>query len=1007
ERQSRDIRVLIADDHPIFREGLAKVISRDSRLHVVAQAEDGDQAVARLIELRPDVAVLDLDMPERDGFAVTRAAQAAKLTVKVIILTSHNNEALFHSALDLGVAGYVLKDGAIHEIVNAIRTVAGGRHYFSPELSTYLLHRANRPTNVVSLAERESTSNDLASSEALRVSLRPFEPAADRRISHYRILKKLGEGGMGQVYLAEDLNLGRQVAIKVLSHELTDNPDHLRRFEREARAASALNHPNILTVYEIGEADGAHFIATEFIEGESLSHRMHRGPIELAEVLDIGIQIASALAAAHEAKIVHRDIKRDNIMVREDHLVKVLDFGLAKVAQEEAPEVDSEGVTKALLKTTPGLVMGTAEYMSPEQARGQEVDERTDIWSLGVVLYRMVTRHAPFKGGTMSDVIASILKTDPPPLVNEAEPVPRQLEQIISKALRKNREDRYQHIKDLLIDLKDCKQELEFSSRLGASVSREQQSWQSTRSGEIETSKVTDVTSATDGQLTSPSQFIGNKIKRHKLGVAAALVVLFGLVTIGALAYLRYFAAADQTGINSLAVMPFVNDTGDSEMDYVSDGLSETLINNLSQLPGLKVIARSSTFRYKGKNVNADEVAQALGVKSILTGRVLRHGDTLQISVELMDARDKTQVWGGQYNRSGRDLMAVQQEIARDISHNLRLKLSTLELSRVGSLHTANAEAYEFYLKGRFYWNKRTGESLKQSIDYFNQAIEKDPTYALAYVGLADAYIVIPYFSVVSPQESYPKAKAAAKRALEIDDTLAEAHTAMAAVLMNYDWNLPESNKEFERAIELNPNYATAHHWYARENLTVMGNFDRALAEMRRAQELDPLSLIINANLGKAYFNARRYDEAIQQLRKTIEIDPVFFVAHHYLGSAYAMKGDFPAALAEYQKAHQLNEYDPHVLALTGRLYAVSGNKAEALKTIAQLKSIARERYVADYSIALIYAALGEKDQAFELLDKSYRDHTVDMLTLYYDPLIDNLRSDPRFADLQRRVGLK
>ena len=1004
ERQSRDIRVLIADDHPIFREGLAKVISRDPRLHVVAEAEDGDQAVARLIELRPDVAVLDLDMPERDGFAVTRAAQAAKLGVKVIILTSHTNEALFHSALDLGVAGYVLKDGAIHEIVNAIRTVAGGRHYFSPELSTYLLHRANRPTSLVSLAERESTSNELTSSEAVRVSLRPFEPASDRRISHYRILKKLGEGGMGQVYLAEDLNLGRQVAIKVLSHELTDNPDHLRRFEREARAASALNHPNILTVYEIGEADGAHFIATEFIEGESLSQRMHRGPIELAEVLDIGIQIASALAAAHEAKIVHRDIKRDNIMVREDHLVKVLDFGLAKVVQEEAHELDSEGVTKALLKTTPGLVMGTAEYMSPEQARGQEVDERTDIWSLGVVLYRMVTGHAPFKGGTMSDVIASILKTDPPPLINEAGPVPRQLEQIISKALRKNREDRYQHIKDLLIDLKDCKQELEFSSRLGASVSREQQSWQSTRSGEIETSKVTE---ATDVQPTSLAQLIANKIKRHKLGVAAALVVLFGLVTIGALAYLRYFAAADQAGIDSLAVMPFVNDTGDSEMDYVSDGLSESLINNLSQLPGLKVIARSSAFRYKGKNANAEEVAQALGVKSIVTGRVLRHGDTLQISVELMDARDNTHMWGAQYNRTGSDLMAMQQDIAQEISRTLRLKLSGVEQSRVGNLHTANGEAYELYLKGRFYWNKRTGESLKQSLDYFNQAIEKDPTYALAYVGLADAYIVIPFYSVGTPQECYPKAKEAARRALEIDDTLAEAHTAMAAVLIDYDWNLSESNKEFERAIELNPNYPNAHHWYARENLTIRGNFDRALSEMRRAQELDPLSLIINANFGKAYFNARRYDEAIQQLRKTIEIDQTFFVAHHYLGSAYAMKGDFSAALAEYQKAHQLNEYDPHVLALTGRLYAVSGHRAEALNTIEQLKSIARERYVADYSIALIYAALGEKDQAFELLEKSYRDHTVDMLTLYYDPLIDNLRSDPRFADLQRRVGLK
>ncbi len=994
ESQSRDIRVLIADDHPIFREGLAKIISRDPRMHVVAQAENGDEAVAHLTELRPDVAVLDLDMPERDGFAVTRAAQQAKLAVKVIILTSHNNEALFHSALDLGVAGYVLKDGAINEIVNAIRAVAGGRHYFSPELSTYLLNRANRP---ISLSESQTTTTESTPAAALGVSLPKFEPGSQRRISHYRILKQLGKGGMGEVYLAEDLKLGRQVAIKVLNHQLTDNQEHLRRFEREARAASALNHPNILTVYEIGEADGAHYIATEFIEGESLSQRMKRGTMELTEVLDIGIQVASALAAAHEAKIVHRDIKRDNIMVREDHLVKVLDFGLAKLVQQDAHELDSEGITQALHKTTPGVVLGTAEYMSPEQARGLEVDERTDIWSLGVVLYRMVTGKTPFHGETMSDVIASILKTEPPPLVNEAGPVPRELELIISKALRKNREERYQHIKDLLIDLRDCKQELDFSSRRGTSVTREQRSW-SSPSAQIETSGL---------QPATRFQNIVNKIKPHKLRAAAALVVLIGLVAIGALLYSRNFAVADPTGIDSLAVLPFANDTGDTEMEYLSDGMSESLINNLSQLTGLKVIARSSAFRYKGKNANAEEVARALGVKGILTGRVLRHGENLQVRVELMDARDNTQVWGGQYNRSGRDLMAVQREIAQEISRNLRLKLSSLEQSRIAIPPTANAEAYELYLKGRFHWNKRTAEALTKSVDYFNQAIEKDPSYALAYVGLADAYVVIPYYSVTSPGDSYPKAKAAARRALEIDDTLAEAHTTMAAVLMNHDWNLRESTREFERAIELNPNYATAHHWYARENLTIMGQFDKALAEMRRAQELDPLSPIINANFGKAYFNARRYDEAIQQLRKTVEIDPGFFVARHYLGSAYAMKGDFSAALAEYQKAHQLNEFDPHVIALTGRLYAVTGKRAEALEMIAKLKSIAAERYVADYSIALIYAALGEKDQAFERLEKSYRDHTVDMLTLHYDPLIDNLRSDPRFADLQRRVGLK
>ncbi|MBA2704960.1 MAG: protein kinase [Blastocatellia bacterium] len=827
------------------------------------------------------------------------------------------------------------------------------------------------------------------------------ELPANTPLSHYRIISKIGAGGMGEVYLAEDLNLGRQVALKVLLHELTENEERVQRFEREARAASALNHPNILTVYEIGEADGAHFIATELIEGESLRERIRRDPLELPEVLDIGIQIASALVAAHETGIVHRDIKPENIMMRKDHLVKVLDFGLAKLVNQEPSEVDNEAATQALLKTTPGVVMGTTPYMSPEQTRGQDVDERTDIWSLGVVLHQLVTGRVPFAGDTKSDVIASILKTDPPPLVHEAESVPRELEHVVSKALRKNRDERYQHIKDLLIDLKDCKQELEFSSKLSRSIppnSGTQAAWQTARSAEP--------SSVTGILTTSSSEYIVNEIKQHKVGSILAVGVLVGLVIIGAVVYSRYLAGNDQTGIDSLAVMPFANDTGDPEMEYLSDGLSESLINNLSQLPRLKVIARSSAFRYKGKDADAGEVARALGVKSILTGRILRYGENLQISVELMDARDKTQVWGAQYNRSGKDLMAVQQEIALEISRNLRLKLSSAEQSRVNNLHTENAEAYELYLKGRFFWNKRTGEALKKSVDYFNQAIEKDPSYALAYVGLADAYIVIPFFSVGTAQDSYPKAKAAARRALEIDDTLAEAHTAMAAVLIDYDWNLPESNREFERAIELNPNYPNAHHWYARENLTIMGQFDKALAEMKRAQELDPLSLIINANFGKAYFNARRYDEAIQQLRKTVEIDQSFFVAHHYLGSAYAMKGAFPEALAEYQKAHQLND-DPHVVALLGRLYAVTGKRAEALATLAQLKETAKQRYVADYSVALIYAALGEKDQAFALLEKSYREHTVDMLTLYYDPLIDNLRSDPRFADLLRRVGLQ
>jgi serine/threonine-protein kinase len=828
------------------------------------------------------------------------------------------------------------------------------------------------------------------------------------KLGRYEIRAKIGEGGMGEVYLADDTKLGRQLALKILARDLTENPEHLQRFEREARAASALNHPNIVTVYEIGEADGAHFIATEYIGGQRLSDRMKLSHLKCPEVLDAGIQIASALAAAHEAGIIHRDIKPDNIVVRKDGLIKVLDFGIAKLTKAQEPSVDTESITKALLRTTPGVVMGTTKYMSPEQARGYEVDERTDIWSLGVVLYRMVSGSAPFDGDTMSDVIASILRTEPPTLTDE---IPRELQQIIDKALQKRRRDRYQRVSDMLHDLKECKQHHEFLSKLATSVPPEPTAHTSPPTSLQSTSTETSfITQAPD---TMTSEYIAREVKRHNRPLFVVLAVLIGMITVGGLialgafAYTRYFTAGERASIDSLAVLPFANVSGDAEMEYLSDGLTESLINNLSQLPGLKVIARSSSFRYKGKDTNAGEVARALGVNSVLTGRVLRHGDNLQIHVELVDARDNTQMWGAQYNRSGRDLMAVQQEIAQEISRNLRLKLSRAQQDRVGQAHTASAEAYELYLKGRFYWNKRTAEALLKSVEYFNQAIEKDPNYALAYAGLAEAHIVLPFYSGVSTHDSYPKAKTAARRALELDPSLAEARTALAAALMDYDWNLAESNKEFERAIQLNPNYPNSHHWYARENLTIMGQHDRAIAEMHRAQELDPLSLIINANLGKAYFNARRYDEAIRQLLKTIEIDSNFFVAHHYLGSAYAMKGANTEALASYQKARQLNENDAHVVALLGRHYAVTGDRAKATEAITQLKSMSTQRYVADYNFALIYAALGEKNKAFESLEKSFQSHTIDMLTLHYDPLIDNLRSEPRFGDLVRRVGLR
>ncbi len=507
------------------------------------------------------------------------------------------------------------------------------------------------------------------------------------------------------------------------------------------------------------------------------------------------------------------------------------------------------------------------------------------------------------------------------------------------------------------------------------------------------------------GELRSASRVAGSdsfvtRLKRHKTGA----IIIAALVIAAVVVFSYFYLHSSKATIDSIAVLPFDNQNHDPDTEYLSDGLTESIINSLTQLPNLKVIARSSVFHYKGKETDPMAVGKELGVRAVLTGRIMQRGDSLKISVELVDVRDNKQLWGEQYERKVSDLLSVQREIAKEISSNLRLKLSGADQARVNKHYTENPEAYQLYLKGRFYWNKRTGEALKQSIEYFNQAIEKDPSYALAYAGLADAYVLLPTYSAGSPQESYPKAKAVAKRALEMDETLAEAHTSLAYALILYDWNFRESNREFQRAIELNPNYATAHHWHS-IGLRSVGRFDETIAEMKWAQELDPLSLIINADLGTAYIYARRYDKAIEQLRKTIEMDQSFYYAHWRLGTAYEMKGSYQNAVAEYQKARQLND-DPSVVAFLGHAFAASGKRDEALRTLDQLKEIAKQRYVSAYSFALVYTGLGDKDQAFQWLERCYQDRAFDMVFLKVDPLLDSLRSDPRFADFVRRVGL-
>jgi TolB-like protein/Tfp pilus assembly protein PilF len=520
---------------------------------------------------------------------------------------------------------------------------------------------------------------------------------------------------------------------------------------------------------------------------------------------------------------------------------------------------------------------------------------------------------------------------------------------------------------------------------------------------------------ATDAGVNRPTgsttvldrqQMFGGTSKLVRPKRTKAIVLVGAVVFIAALAVFAYLYLSRKTNaaIQSVAVLPFTNQSGNADVEYLSDGITESLINSLSQLPNLSVKARSTVFHYKGKDVTPQQVGSELSVQGVLNGRFMQRGDQLTLSLELVDARTGNQIWGEQYNRTTAELVSLQSEIARDVSNKLRVKLSGVDEQRLTKNYTANPEAYQLYLKGRFYWNKRTGEALKTSVEYFNQAIEKDPNYALAYTGLADAYQLIPAFQAGSPKEYSVKARAAATKSLALDDTLSEAHASLAVVLWGYDWNFAAANREFQRAIELNPNYATAHHWYG-ENLAMMGRFDEGIAELKRAQDLDPLSLIINADLGEVYTWARRYDEAIEQLRKTTEMDQSFYYAHWHLGMAYELKGSYQEAIAEYQKARGLGD-DPFVVACLGHAYAILGKRDEALKTLDLLKETSKERYVGEYSFAVLCAGLGERDQAFQWLEKGYQNRSSHVNWIKVDPMLDNLRSDPRFVELVHRVGL-
>jgi serine/threonine protein kinase len=740
-----------------------------------------------------------------------------------------------------------------------------------------------------------------------------------KNISHYKILDKLGEGGMGEVYLAEDTKLNRQVALKFLPMQYASDKELKIRFKREAQAAAALNHPNIITIHEVSEHEGKPFIAMEYVEGESLKNLISKKDISINEVLDISLQISGGLAVAHKAGIVHRDIKPQNILVGKDHRVRICDFGLVKLKTD-------------ITLTQTGSTLGTLAYMSPEQAQGKEIDQRSDIFSLGVILYEMIASRLPFQGDHEAAVIHSILNDMPEPLARYKSNLPEGLQRIVDKAMEKNREMRYQHAEDLRVDLRKLKMELE-------------------------------------------------------TGVTQTLEASTKLTS-------------------SIAVLPFADLSANKDQQYFCDGMAEEIINALTHVEGLRVVARTSAFSFRGKEVDIREIGKKLNVRALLEGSVRKAGNRLRISAQLINVADGYHLWSEKYDRDMENVFAIQDEISLAIVDKLKIKLLGEEKAKILRRYTDNLEAYNLYLKGRFYWNTRTEGGLKISLDYFQKAIEKDPEFAVAYSGLADSYSTLGFYDFLPKKDAFTKARSEALKALEIDEGVGEAHVSLAGIKAWYDWDWAGAEREFKRALELGPSNVEAHHMYA-HLLEGIARFNEAFTEMRRALELEPLSINLNSCMGQILFIARRYDEAMHELQKTIEMDPSFSLPYYWLGRVYLEKAMHEEAIEQLEKGTTSAGIRTMMMGALGYAYAVTGRTTDAQNIVDQLKSLSKKRYVDPYFEALVYVGLGKKERAFELLEKAYEGRSAYISLLKVDPLFDNLHSDQRYISLLKKMGLE
>ncbi len=827
-------------------------------------------------------------------------------------------------------------------------------------------------------------------------------------LSHYRIVSKIGAGGMGEVYLAQDTKLDRRIALKILPADLAAQQDRMRRFVQEAKAAAALNHPNIAHIYEIGEADATNFIAMEFVDGKTLREKIHGEKSDLKLLFKHLLQVAEGLGKAHASGIVHRDLKPDNIMITRDGHVKILDFGLAKLIETSGPGLEQSEGTEAPTAvmqqhSVPGMIMGTVGYMSPEQAQAKPVDPRSDIFSFGCILYEAATGRKPFAGDSVVDTLHKIIH-DPAPAITDFSPsASSELQRVIRKCLAKEPAKRYQTIRDTANDLEELLEEMKGLSDIERSVAPSTSAITSSAPGSTNTGLSLESTRSVSHQPVSSAEYIVSGFKRHRLVLLIALVLLIG-ATVGLGFYLR--AGNSEAAIDSIAVLPFQNKSSDADTEYLSDGLAESLIYRLSQLPNLKVSPTSSVVRYKGKDTDIAQIAKELEVDAVMSGRVSQRGDDLTISVELVDARAKKLIWAEQYDRKMSDLLATQREIATTIAQKLELKLSGNDAKGITKRYTDSNEAYQLYMRGRHSFAKRTKDEMLRAIEYYQQAVKLDPKFALAYARISETYGSMPAYPYLPPKEAFPKAKAAAQQALELDPTLAEAHTFLAYSLVIYDWNWAEAEPAFKRAIELDPNNVSAHFRYGQIYLAPAGRLDEGLAEIKRGHDAEPLDMNMGGTLAWAYVITGQKDKALELARKNYELEPNHPIAQWSMIDVNVENGKYTEAISVAERWLQADPVNQFALRGAGIANAKAGRRDKAEEIIRRLRELAKTQYVPTGRYAAIFAALGDNDKAFEELNKAFEARDWELFRFNVDTYWIPLRDDPRFAALVKRLNL-